>query len=545
MPYASQTYRCVQILNYNTNRKEMNSMSGKFMDVKRIIIPTLTLVIIASQLMGCAATSKSELLTLLEQGDQIEIEIASPINQEQGEEQTLDWIQLDQLQTVPELRKQLDDIFKIVPVADTKNGVFYVDLEGNQNGNNTLYNAFMNNKFRTYWEDEITLAKVAEASLNTYVDVDFDGTDYQQAVYMAMNGYFNLLADSTPGYSNPDSTLNRLEAMAALFKAEHPVIDTLSEDKEFAQAVDSSNSNPNTIYASNLSEQSYLDISSGSLDNMTANGTITRGEFVYMLVQQYFKSDYDAVDPKTECFADTINGGDIASKQKFIENGTAKKYWQSYELTYAIQNPDKGCPERMYKALVVAHEKGIIQDTNSRWDEAVTKQDFFEMLTNAYSALPTVTNADRGTMEELAVNLGTTETSVDSQGVDVTVTAADGEYQEPTAEEDALASVPETLILEEYSQYSAGTQENINFMADMLEKGLITEDEYNSAVDAFISAEKAASNPSGSGGSNGTAFTPEQQAAHDAMESKTGDTRTNITYDDVDLPDYLKGDFIN
>ena len=81
------------------------------MNVKRIVIPTLTLAIIASQLCSCAAVSKSELLTLLEQGDQIEIEVASPINEEQGEEQTLDWIQLDQLQTVPELRKQMDDIW--------------------------------------------------------------------------------------------------------------------------------------------------------------------------------------------------------------------------------------------------------------------------------------------------------------------------------------------------------------------------------------------------------------------------------------------------
>lgn len=35
-------------------------MSGKFMRVKRFIIPTLTAVIIASQLMGCAAMTQSE-----------------------------------------------------------------------------------------------------------------------------------------------------------------------------------------------------------------------------------------------------------------------------------------------------------------------------------------------------------------------------------------------------------------------------------------------------------------------------------------------------
>lgn len=512
------------------------------MNVKRIIIPTITMVVIASQLMGCAAVSKSELLTLLEQGENIEIEVASPINEEQGEEQTLDWIQLDQLQTVPELRKEMDDIFKIVHQSNTKNGVFYVDLEGNQNGNNTLYNTFMNNKFRKYWEDETTLLKVADAALNTYVDVEPD--QEAKAVYMAMNGYFNLLADATPGYSNPDSTLNRLEVMAALFKAEHPVTDTLAADKEFNAAVDSANKNPNTIYASNLSEQSYLDIESGSLDNMTANGTMTRGELVYMLVQQYFKAEYDSVDLKAECFADTKNGGDIASKQKFIENGTAKKYWQSYELTYALQNPDKGCPERMYKALIVAFDKGIIQDTDSCWDEAVTKDSFMEMLTNTYSALPTITDSERGTMEQLEVNL---EEKEHTGGVDVIVTAADGEYQEPTAEEDALASVPEAPIVEDYSKYDAQTQQGIANAKSMYEDGLFTEDEYKELVQDILDAAEYNSKPSSSsGGSNEYVFTPEQQVAHDAMVTTgQGDQRTNITYDDVDLPDHLKGDFIN
>lgn len=511
------------------------------MDVKRIIIPTITMVIIASQLMGCAAASKSELLTLLEQGDQIEIEVASPINQEQGEEQTLDWIQLDQLQTVPELRKEMDDIFKIVPVADTKNGVFYVDLEGNQNGNNTLYNTFMNNKFRTYWEDEITLAKVAEAALDTYVDVEFDGTDYQQAVYMAMNGYFNLLADATPGYSNPDSTLNRLEAMAALFKAEHPVTNTLSEDKEFAQAVDSSNSNPNTIYASNLSEQSFLDIDSGSLDNMTANGTITRGEFVYMLVQQYFKSDYDEADPKADCYDDTINGGDIASKQKFIENGEAKKYWQSYELTYAIQNPDKGCPERMYKALVVAFEKGIIQDADSRWDEALTKSDFMELLTNAYGALPTVTNADRGAMEQLAVNLEdttTTEsnTSVDSTGVDVQL--SEDEYQGTRPEDE---EVSEEAVEDVAANTGVAMTENeaLADIQNMLDQGLISETEYQELLELIedVYSPKPTQSTQTPGYSQ-QQLTPEQQAAADAMiTTGQGDQRTNIQYGQGDYSD--------
>ena len=115
-----------------------------------------------------------------------------------------------------------------------------------------------------------------------------------------------------------------------------------------------------------------------------------------MLVQKYFADEYSSADIKGECYTDAKNGGDIATELKFIEDGTPKDHWKSYELTYALQNPDKGCPESMYKALVVAKEKGIITTEESRWDEGVTKSDFLEMLTNSYLALPAQVSADLG-----------------------------------------------------------------------------------------------------------------------------------------------------
>ena len=372
------------------------------MNVKRFTIPTITLAIIASQLMGCAAVSQSELLQMINNAEEIEIEIATPINQEQGTEQQLDWIQLDQLKTHPELRALMDDLFKVMETNGTKNGPMYVDLEGNQNGNNTLYNAFMNSKFRDYYNDSLIRTEISNEVLNTYVDIEFDGNDTTAPMYAALNAYFNLLADADPGYNNPNSTLTRAEAMAALFKAENPVTDSLASDQEFQAQVDSANKNENTIYASNMSEVSYLDIESKSLNNMTFNGTITRGEFIYMLVQQYFQEDYNKVDPKAASnYSDIKNGGDIATEQKFIENNTPKDYWKSYELTYALQNPDHGAPESIYKALAVAYEKDLINGNDSRWDEGLSKHDFFELLTNTYQALPTITNTERGLTEEL------------------------------------------------------------------------------------------------------------------------------------------------
>ena len=376
-------------------------MSGKFMNVKKLIIPTITMVIIASQLMGCAAVSQSELLRMINAGDQIEIEVAVPINQEDGEEVTVDWTRLDQLLSQPELRKEMDDIYKIIAQGDSKNGVFYVNLEGNQEGNNTLFNVFANRTFRTsYWENESIQEVVAEASAENYADIEVDTENYDRAVLAAFNAYFNILNDSEPGYANMDSTISRLEAMAAIFKAEYPVTDTITQDADFNVAIGADSSNEYAFFASNLSEQSYLTVDSGSLDSYTANGTITRGELIYMLVQKYFSEEYDAVDVKTSCYSDTKNGGDIATAQKFIEKGTAKEGWQAYELTYALQNPDKGCPERMYKALVVAYNNGILNGSESRWDEGVTKGDFLEILTNTYLALPAQISADKGIMTE-------------------------------------------------------------------------------------------------------------------------------------------------
>ena len=451
-------------------------MSGKFMSIKRFTIPTITLAIIASQLMGCAAVSQSELLTMINNAESIEIEIATPINQEQGTEQTLDWIQLDQLKTNPELRALIDDLFKVIEANGTKNGPMYVDLEGNQNGNNTLYNAFMNSKFRDYYNDSLIRTEISNEVLNTYADIDFDGNDTTIPMYAALNAYFNLIADADPGYSNPDSTLTRAEAMAALFKAENPVTDKLAVDNEFNTAVDSSNKNPNTIYASNMSEVSYLDIESSSLDNMTFNGTITRGEFIYMLVQQYFQDDYNKVDPKTaDNYSDIKNGGDIATQQKFIEDGTQKKYWQSYELTYALQNPDKGAPERLYKALAVAYQKDLINDTESRWDEGLTKSDFFEMLTNTYQALPTITNTERGLTKELEVQ------EADPNAVITEAATLEGEYDERIHGEFAEPEVKEEQATEAEEQayqdlkdagidLSQYTEQELAIILDILKK---------------------------------------------------------------------------
>lgn len=72
-------------------------MSGKFIKIKKIIIPTITMVIIESQLFGCACNSQDELNKMINNSEKIVIELAEPDYEEQGIESKLVWTPLAEL----------------------------------------------------------------------------------------------------------------------------------------------------------------------------------------------------------------------------------------------------------------------------------------------------------------------------------------------------------------------------------------------------------------------------------------------------------------
>lgn len=354
-------------------------MSGKFMKVKKLILPTLTMVIIASQLMGCAATNESELLQMLNTGQQIEIEIATPISEEQGEEQTLDWIQLDQLNTYADFRKSLEDIMKITRFGDnSKNGICYINLEGMQEGNNTLFNAMMNRKFIANFLENDT----ANLEVQQIMDSAFIDTDESNYMTAAINAYWNLLPDAEPNYFNPSQTLSRLEAMSLIARASTPVTEEIG-NQSFTDAVGQSDF---TDLASLVADDSYLGLSDKSLNESTANGTITRGEYIYMLVSNVFGTDrINSADTKKAQFNDCKDAGDIASQQKLSAEDTSKDYYDSAELKFTLDNPDGGCPTKMYQALAAAQELGIIS-SDTRWDEGLTKSEAIQLYLDTLQA---------------------------------------------------------------------------------------------------------------------------------------------------------------
>lgn len=382
-----------------------------------IIVLGLSVFIVS----GCASASQKEMLDMLNRQESITIEVAEPISQEQGTEIPMAWTELALLDTYESFRMTVDDALGITAHGNNgKNGVLYVDLDGNQTNNSTLYNAFANQRFRdNVWNNTDINQTIIKAAQSIYTDVESD----KAALLAGYNAYYNLLADSEPGYANMNSTLTRLEAMAFIFKADTPVQE-LQVNEAFAQAVENEEL---AIYAQDLNDQSYLKADNLSLDSNTANSTITRAEFVYMLVNRYFSAEYEATTGKESCFSDCKNAGDIASKVGIITTDkktgitTTPNRWQSYELSYSIQNESKGLTDALYRAMVVAQQKGLITGTESRWSDGLTKGEALNMITKAFMRLDTLTNADRG------ASSGEIVTAIDFKDIDPEIHATHDE----------------------------------------------------------------------------------------------------------------------
>lgn len=414
------------------NKREITLMINNGGKKKKYVVSVMAALAIVTCLSGCS--KESELLQMINNGDMIEIEVAVPQNVTETDETLLNWTVLASLTTNPDLRKEWDNKLNILVSEDSKNGVLYVNTDGKNEPNNTLRVALHNREFIKALEDKTIAEALANAAELAYTDIDAE-ENQDKAFYIALNGYFNLLPDSEDGASYADDALSRKEFMAMVARSELQVDETLTSSDDFNILVGKSEYN---AFAEQVASDSYLDTATKSLNNKTYNGTMTRAEAIYLIVNHYFKSDLASVDVSTATFTDAKDGGDIATAQKFIENGTEKDYCRDYELVYATQNPDKGLPTDLYKALVVAQNRGLITpNTDTRWDEGITKAEALQLLVEALkqeTGIPIFTNTSGTNVSEPTVDMNSTEVDSNAQDADVKIS------EEPETTEDAKSS---------------------------------------------------------------------------------------------------------
>ena len=342
------------------------------MKIKRVIIPTITMLVIASQLFGCASASKKDAYNMLQESTEIELEYAVPdydSNTEESKVELLPWLQLSSLETHPELRTAFEELIGVTTEEDgTKSGVVYTDENGDRNQNNTLFNALGNTSFTiNYIRDAEQIEKLEEIANNEYTDIEEN-----QGVSAVINAYFELLPDQEDGQFDGDATISRAQAMALLMRATTPVNEAQApeEDADFIKAVGETQY---TNFAAPMNEYTYLNTSTG-LNDKTFNTTMSRGEYIYLLAKYIYGDTYaqrmeeagkEDESLSTDVKLTTIkDGGDIS-------------------LQEAINNVENGLPTDMYQTLARAVALGFITEDNLNWDEAITKSEAITLFIDA------------------------------------------------------------------------------------------------------------------------------------------------------------------
>lgn len=351
-------------------------MSGKYMKIKRVIIPTITMVIIASQLFGCASTTKQEAYDMMRETEQIELEYAVPDydTTEESKVELLPWLQLSSLETHPELRSAFEEYVGVTGTTGNKEGVLYYNPETQQADQNvTLYMATKNSAISSYFANIDAMTKFGEIATENYTDIEADDIN---APYATINAYFELLPDQEEGQFDGDSTISRAQAMALLMRATTQVNDQQAPeaDKDFTSKVGESQY---TNFAAPMNEYSYINTENG-LTEQSFNGTMTKGEYI-ALVTNYVRADYLATLEEwgyTDLYSDT---SDITIST--VSDAGNIKYSE------AISDASKGVPTNLYETFKLAIKNGYLAEADLEdWDSALTKADavslFITMATN-------------------------------------------------------------------------------------------------------------------------------------------------------------------
>ena len=307
--------------------------------------------------------------------------------------QQLDWTELGLLETNPNLREAFEKIFKTTGTTGNKEGIIYetptssTDTTYTYDNNNTLDVAIHNYNFRSLYDSQ--QSEIADAARNNFIDLEDE--DDTTAIASAINSYFNLLPDTDDGNSNPNETLTRAQAMAAIMRATTPVSDDLQSDTTFESAVGTSEYN---IFAQSLNDSAFLNTTDGSLSQDNYTGKMTRGEAIYLLMNKFFpdamKEDNASKYPGLT-FDDCIDGGEYTADT----NASILKQMLDESSTHKVDS-------RIYNAMVLAQFYGILDAGESNWDAAITKAEFIDLL------LKTLYN-ETSTMERFNVPDGVTD----------------------------------------------------------------------------------------------------------------------------------------
>lgn len=389
-------------------------MSGKYMKIKRVILPTITMVIIASQLFGCASTTKQEAYDMMRETEQIELEYAVPdydSNTEESKVELLPWLQLSSLETHPELRSAFEEYVGVTGTTGNKEGILYTNpLTTQADQNITLLLAIKNSQFRGYLVSPDELAKLGEIAAENYTDIDVDDVN---APYATINAYFELLPDQEDGQFDGDATISRAQAMTLVMRATTQVNEAQAPeaDKDFTAKVGETQY---TNFAAPMNEYTYLNTENG-LNDKTFGTAMSKGEYIYLLAN-YYSQDFQ-----------TYMDNNGFKNNTYLEDVTISTVSDAGDISFseAISDSSKGVPSDMYKAFQTAINMNLITESDLEdWDSAITKGEAVKLFTSMTLSYYQIAGQDSLT-DEITDNI--VYPDVNPEDVDPKTTTMDGD----------------------------------------------------------------------------------------------------------------------
>lgn len=516
-------------------------MASKFMHIKKIVIPLMTVVLLVSQLSGCAMLNGNELVAALESGQTITLEIAEPTTYEiasvvGSQQQSINWIQLDRLTTFPDFRIAFDKLINVerrtFNGTNTKIGCIFIDSAGDTNGNTSLQDGLRNKVFmEKYYANGDT--KTALKQLSTKVYTDVNGED-NNSFLASFNAYYNLLPDNiNPNAFNATQSVTRERFASALYKSTNPVSEDYllgfsGTEDEFTKQMGALTDH--TAMTKQLDSYMFINAADKSLDHTNIGGSISRAEAIYMVVASQFPDQLAEVTGKEKVsYSDAKNAGDLAlklgfkTKNKETKEIVSAERWQLGVLDFMLKHPDKGLQNDLYKVLVVADKYSLLDVTDTgecRWDEPLSKVEALQLLINIGSAKNNIygfaTNKAIGKANDALYGKVTLDDNT-TEPPQTTGNGGSGKGDTSNFDGTINGAKPSTEIAVE-----GWTQLDQNLYEALVESGL-TPDEAIGLVDGALERPSSSGSDTGSsGGTTGKPTTPNKPAGGNGGSKPSG-----------------------
>ncbi len=332
------------------------------MKIKRILVPAMALVMMLTPLTGCEKDNTENMSSFVD---------ASAESKNVPAEIT--WTMLEKMTSYPNIREITDTEFCNYTLdSGVKKGSFYKNPEGE----NTLFTVF-SYEFVSKTLDKLSLTADSEIVKNIAMDYkDVTADNYREAL---INAYFELLPDDDT--FNGNLLLSKAESMAMVMRAITPV-KSITATPGFEEAVkceEGSIYNTYIAYAEPMAEYIYTTASGKNLYAENFSGAMTRGEFIYMVINAIYGVDELATYNPSEA-------GSVNDCEKGVAWGLSGEGERDKALNLAINSKstdeNKGkAPEEIYRAVAFANENGII-GSESRWESNISKSEAIEILVN-------------------------------------------------------------------------------------------------------------------------------------------------------------------